>query len=64
LPELIREGETGWLIRPGDVNQLRYKLQQILDGKISISALKKNCLNESKKFMIENYLKTLYEFIK
>lgn len=64
LPELIKEGQTGWLIRPGDVSQLRYKLQQILDGKISLSSLKKNCLNESKRFVIENYLKSLYEFIK
>lgn len=64
LPELIKEGQTGWLIRPGDVSQLRYKLQQILDGKILLSSLKKNCLNESKKFVIENYLKSLYEFIK
>lgn len=61
LSELVREGETGWLIRAGDVSQLRYKLQNIIDGKIDLTPFKKRCLEEARQFSVSNYLNKFYE---
>jgi glycosyltransferase involved in cell wall biosynthesis len=30
LPEVVRDGETGFLVTPGDVEELRYRLAQLL----------------------------------
>ena len=30
VPEIVRDGETGFLVAPGDVDQLRARLQQVL----------------------------------
>jgi len=34
IPEQVEPGETGWLIRPGDVDALRSKLQQLDRGQL------------------------------
>jgi glycosyltransferase involved in cell wall biosynthesis len=61
LKEIVIENETGWLFRPGDVCHLRYKLQEIVDKKIDLTIMKKNCLKEAEKYSQTNYLSKLYE---
>jgi glycosyltransferase involved in cell wall biosynthesis len=61
LKETVKENHTGWLFRPGDVCHLRYKLQEIVDGKINLKLFKINCLKEADNFSINNYLIKFYE---
>ena len=61
LKEIVKENQTGWLFRPGDVCHLRYKLQEIVDKKIDLIPMKENCLKEAEKFSLANYLSKLYE---
>ncbi len=63
LKEIVKENKTGWLFRSGDVCHLKYKLQEILDGKIKLIDFNEDCLDEAKNFSIDNYLIKLYESI-
>ena len=35
IPELVRHGQDGWLVAPGDVDALAYALNEALSCKIS-----------------------------
>jgi glycosyltransferase involved in cell wall biosynthesis len=61
LSNLVKEGETGWLFRAGDVSQLKYKLQNIIDEKIDLAPLKKKCIEEARQYSVTNYLNKFYE---
>lgn len=63
LSGLVKEGETGWLIRPGDVTQLKYKLQNIIAGNIDLAPFKKRCVDEARQYSVSNYLNKFYEFV-
>jgi glycosyltransferase involved in cell wall biosynthesis len=34
VPEIVRDGETGFLVPPGDVDQLRERLRQVLGDRL------------------------------
>ncbi len=48
-PELIKEGETGWLFKEGDAKDLADKIQNILNAKSSIKVFGKNAYNKMKR---------------
>lgn len=51
-PELVLDGETGWLFREGDANSLADKLLEILENKKKIKIFGENAFNIAKsKFM-------------
>ena len=58
LPELVAEGETGWIFH-GD---LKEKIQWCLDHPEAVAKMRENCLAAARKFDLENYLNKLIEF--
>ncbi len=60
LPELIKEGETGFLIN-GDLGK---KIEWCLNNKEKIAQMAPACLKEAEKYSLENYLNKLFEFLK
>jgi len=57
LPELVDDEKTGWLV---ELSELKEKIKGI---KVS-EEMSKNCLNEAKKYSIDNYLNKLLDFVK
>lgn len=63
LPELVAEGQTGWLILPGDKEALKNKLQGIIDGKLIDEQMKEKCLARAMDFEVGHYLEKLFKLI-
>lgn len=64
LPELIKEGETGWLFRSGDKLDLKNKIINILGDQEQLVEYRQNCLTAAKKYSLDIYLNKLMEFVK
>ncbi len=47
IPELVREGETGWLCDPQDDNQLEEKLEFVLAHPLQVAALRRKAREEA-----------------
>lgn len=63
LPELVVEGETGWLVPPGNKEALKNTLQEIIDrGPISEN-MKERCLARAMDFEVGHYLEGLMKLI-
>lgn len=63
LPELVAEGQTGWLFPPGDKEALRDKLQEIIDNGLISKEMKERCLAKSEEFEVGKYLERLLELV-
>ena len=62
IPELVEDGETGYLYKPGDIEDCKRKMYKMLSCNSIYTNLKVNC--ETKSFMtIERYLKILMKLI-
>lgn len=59
LAELVRDGTTGWLVKPGNPDDLKRQLEFILNNRDQLKAVKEKCLAEAEKYQIANYLKRL-----
>jgi len=59
LPELAIDGQTGWLIPPGDKAALKNKLQEIIDGRLINEEMKERCLARAMDFEVGHYLEKL-----
>lgn len=63
LPELVANGQTGWLVPPGDKEALRDKLQEIIDNGLINNEMKERCLAKSKEFGVGQYLEKLLNLV-
>lgn len=61
LPELVREGETGWLVKN---NEWREKIEWCLAHREQLMGMRENCLKEAKRYDIEEYLNKLMAWAK
>jgi glycosyltransferase involved in cell wall biosynthesis len=67
LPELIRQGETGWLVEPGDIQALSQQLEAV--AKMDLLTLKKMsqlCMEDSYNFSMDRILTQyldLYQYL-
>lgn len=65
LPELVRHGETGWLVEPGDVDALARQLYTVATmDPLSLARMGQTCREYSFRFSMESVLKEyldLYE---
>ncbi len=66
IPELIKHGETGLLVEPGNVDQLESAIAQLLSNRALVKQLTQNAAAYSKQFSAQNmtgkYIK-IYEDI-
>jgi glycosyltransferase involved in cell wall biosynthesis len=58
LPELVKPGETGWLVEAGDVQGLAEQIQSVAQMDPSLLAkMSRNCMEYSIEFSLEKILK-------
>ena len=68
-PEIIIEGTTGWLFKPGDANDLAEKIKKVLNlnkedrDKMAIKAIERTRLNFNNEIMCEKTLKVYEELL-
>jgi glycosyltransferase involved in cell wall biosynthesis len=60
LQELVGEGETGWLFKPGDRFDLRQRIEFIMANREKLLGLKSNCIQMAEKFTLGSYLEKLF----
>ncbi len=48
-----RDGERGWLVRPGDVSNLKFKLREVLSSPLPWSQVRKRCRQFVEGFTLE-----------
>lgn len=51
--DIVEEGKTGWLIKVQDVKTLKFAMEQILNSRINLEEMTKNCLNKATSYKIE-----------
>lgn len=61
LPELVKDGLTGWLVKPGNPDDLKRQLEFIIDNRDHLTPLTDKCLAEAEKYTIDSYLNRLLE---
>jgi len=61
LQDLVRERETGWLFKPGDQLDLKRSIEFIMSNRDQLKSMRGKCLEEAKKFKLDNYLSKLLE---
>jgi glycosyltransferase involved in cell wall biosynthesis len=54
--EIVRDGETGFLVQPGSVEELSSVILKISTRKKEYAAMSENCLSKAKEFTIEKFL--------
>ena len=58
LPELVREGETGWLVPPGDVTSLEACMRSAVKmNSSSMESMHRTCLQSSTCFSMEEVIR-------
>lgn len=55
LPEVVTEGKSGLLVRPGDSEQLATALLRVLEEPFLLDRLRQGCREEASRFSIDNY---------
>ncbi len=61
IPEIVRDGYNGLLAEPRDVNELREKLEMLINDENLYEKLKKNARGSIEKYTWENSYKKLME---
>lgn len=60
LPEIVKDGKTGWIFKSGDWYDLRHRLEFIIANPQAVSELSVNCLKEAEHYSMTSYLKELF----
>jgi glycosyltransferase involved in cell wall biosynthesis len=56
IPELVKEGYTGYLFDPNHPSHLMGKMQRFISEPTIIEAMRPSCLRKAKCFLPENIL--------
>ena len=59
IPEIVRHNFNGYLIYPGQINELRQLITDINNNRELLKCFKKNSLKLSKQYSLENYIDKL-----
>lgn len=62
VQELIKDGENGFLVNPEDYIAFAQTIKKVLDDRALFERVKKNAIENSKNFSIENQTKQYIEF--
>ncbi len=53
IPEIVKEGVTGWLVPPGDVHQLQQAIEHVLENPGQVEVMRAACFEEAKLYTPE-----------
>jgi glycosyltransferase involved in cell wall biosynthesis len=56
FPEIVRDGETGLLVKPGSVDDLISALAKVSEEHFLINAMSGNCIEEARKYTTEKLI--------
>lgn len=56
FPEIVRDGETGFLVKPGSVDDLFSALVKVSEEHFLINAMSGSCIEEARKYTIEKLI--------
>ncbi len=59
IPELIEEGVNGFLFEPGNVDELKNKLQYLIDNPYKLKSLEKGAFESGKKYTMDIHIEKL-----
>jgi glycosyltransferase involved in cell wall biosynthesis len=59
IPDVIEHGKTGFLVEPGDPEQLRKYIKRLLENDKLRERMSRNCLEKVKKYSWENVIRRL-----
>lgn len=63
IPEIVRDGETGWLVRDGDVEGFASRLRSVLENTINVEAVRERAIAWVRERHDErDYVRRLREF--
>jgi glycosyltransferase involved in cell wall biosynthesis len=57
--EIVEVGKTGWLVEPRNIDDLKNKLVYIIENKEILKEMRKNCVEEAKKYHVDNVIPKL-----
>ncbi|NQE05076.1 D-inositol-3-phosphate glycosyltransferase [ANME-1 cluster archaeon GoMg1] len=59
IPDLVKNGETGFLVKPADVEALAGKITEIVNNDSLWSIMSDNCLKEVKRYSWDNIIRQI-----
>jgi len=59
IPEIIKKGENGFLFKPGNIDELRKYIENLLNNKVLLNKMKYNNICESEKYNINSFAENL-----
>ncbi len=59
IPDLVKHGETGFLIEPGNTMEIAYYMNKLIHNENFRAELEKNCLKEVQRYSWKNVLKSI-----
>ncbi|MFN3527797.1 MAG: glycosyltransferase family 4 protein [Candidatus Altarchaeaceae archaeon] len=64
IPEVIKEGHNGFLFEPGNVEQLKQILENIIENPEQLKELSKNAFESAKQYSMDKYIEKLLDIYK
>jgi len=64
IPELVKDGYNGFLFEPGNVKELKEKLEYLINNSTKLKKLARNAFEYVKKYDINEYIKKLIKLIR
>ena len=59
IPEIIKEGENGFLFQPGDVKGMSEAINRLMDHKDTMRQIQKNNIEKAKDFTVDTFIRNL-----
>ena len=59
IPEIIQNGYNGYLIKPGNINEIKKALEEVIESPDKYVELSENCILTAKQFTLESQMKKL-----
>jgi glycosyltransferase involved in cell wall biosynthesis len=53
IPELVQEGETGFLVEPGDVASLQQVIEHACENRHLVSEMREACFTAARRYLLE-----------
>lgn len=54
--DIIKEGETGFIVKPFSIKEYTYKLEQLMNDEKKLNAIAKGCMKDVTRFSLDNII--------